>query len=62
MNKYFRVNQIIPHIFPVAKGTWWAWVKDHPEELTPTKLGPRTTVWSEQQLKAFAEKQKGGGR
>ncbi len=51
--KYYRVNQICPHIFPVGRSTFLQWVKDGIAP-APIKLGLRTTVWSEESLEQFA--------
>lgn len=39
---------------PVSKSTWWQGVKDgrFPK---PQKLGPRTTVWKAQDIRALFE-------
>jgi predicted DNA-binding transcriptional regulator AlpA len=44
---------------PVSKSTWWAGVRDgrFPQ---PLKLGPRTTVWRVEDIRAlFGEDQNG---
>jgi predicted DNA-binding transcriptional regulator AlpA len=40
-------------LFSVSPSTWWRWVKDGIAP-APTKLGPKTTVWSVESLKVFA--------
>jgi len=58
---YVRLPQIIgnkksdppiPAVIPVSKSTWWAGVKSgrFPQ---PVKLGPRTTVWRVNDLRAL---------
>lgn len=58
---YLRINQIvgdpnadppIPAILPISKSSWWAGVKSgrFPK---PVKLGPRTTAWRVQDIKAL---------
>lgn len=58
---YLRERQIlgdpkaeppIPAIIPVSKSTWWAGVKlgRFPR---PIKLGPRTTVWRVEDIRAL---------
>jgi prophage regulatory protein len=39
---------------PVSPSTWWQGVKDgrFPQ---PTKLGPRTTVWKAEEIRALFE-------
>jgi prophage regulatory protein len=60
---YLRLPQIIgdsnekppiPAIIPVAKSTWWAGVKDgrFPK---PVKLGPRTTAWRVEDIRALID-------
>ncbi len=61
---YLRVTHIVgdpkaeppvPPIIPVGKSTWWAGVKTgrFPK---PIKLGPRTTVWKAEDIRAWIEK------
>ena len=60
---YLRLHQIIgnphkpdtsPPIIPVSKSTWWAGIKTgrYPK---PVKLGPRTTAWRVEDIRAFIE-------
>jgi prophage regulatory protein len=60
---YVRLPQIvgnpkaeppIPAIIPVGKSTWWQGVKDgrFPK---PVKLGPRTTAWRVEDIRALIE-------
>ena len=60
---FLRLPQIIgdskaepplPPIIPVKKSCWWDGVKSgrFPK---PVKLGPRTTVWRAEEIKAFIE-------
>ncbi len=53
---FVRLAQILaPHgPIPVSKSTWWAGVKDgrFPQ---PQKLGPRTTVWKVEHIRALFE-------
>mgnify|MGYP000107864770 CR=1 FL=1 len=64
---FLRLNQIIgnrkadppiPAIFPVSRSTWWAGVKSgrFPK---PVKLGPRTTAWTVESIRALIEKPSG---
>jgi prophage regulatory protein len=61
---YLRLPQIIgdahksppvPAIIPVAKSTWWQGVKDgrFPK---PVKLGPKTTAWRVEDIRALIER------
>lgn len=51
---YVRIKQILA-IFPVCSSTWWDGCKDgrFPK---PIRLGPRTTVWRAEDIRAFIEK------
>ena len=50
---YVRIRQIL-EIFPVSSSTWWDGCKDgrFPKAI---KLGPRTTVWRAEDIRAFME-------
>lgn len=56
-----RLSAILaPHgPIPVSKSTWWQGVKDgrFPK---PLKLGPRTTVWKAEDIRALFEVPKNG--
>jgi hypothetical protein len=61
---FLRIAQIVgdktaaPHklpIIPVARGTWWAWVAKG-KAPKPVKLGPRTTAWRVEDIRAFIER------
>lgn len=58
---YLRLPQIIgdakakppiPAVIPIGKSTWWQGVKDgrFPK---PVKLGPRTTAWRVEDIRAL---------
>ena len=60
---YVRLPQIIgnpkakppiPAVIPVGKSTWWQGIKDgrFPK---PVKLGPRTTAWRVEDIRALIE-------
>lgn len=60
---YLRLPQIlgnpkaeppIPAIIPVSKSSWWQGIKDgrYPK---PVKLGPRTTAWKVEDIRALIE-------
>ncbi|MEI6610718.1 MAG: AlpA family phage regulatory protein [Deltaproteobacteria bacterium] len=60
--RLLRLKQIIgtrscPGRIPVSKSSWWAGVKDgrFPK---PLKLGPRTTVWDEEDIDALGQEGK----
>ncbi|HJV80158.1 AlpA family phage regulatory protein [Noviherbaspirillum sp.] len=49
-----KANPPIPAIIPVSKSTWWSGVKSgrYPK---PCKLGPRTTAWRVEAIRALIE-------
>lgn len=56
---YLRLPQIIgdakrgiPAIIPVSKSSWWAGVASG-KFPKPVKLGPRTTAWPVEKIRAF---------
>lgn len=46
-----------PPIFPVSRSTWWQGVRDgrYP---APVKLGPRTTAWTAESIRALIEERR----
>jgi prophage regulatory protein len=58
---FVRLSQILFPVgpIPVSKSTWWQGVKDgrFPQ---PQKLGPRTTVWKVEDIRALFESQMDG--
>lgn len=64
---FLRLSQIIgnrtadaanPPIIPVSKTTWWDGVRTG-RFPRPVKLGPRTTAWRVEDIRAFIEHQSG---
>lgn len=55
---FVRLSQILAPTgpIPVSKSTWWKGVKESrfPQ---PQKLGPRTTVWKVEDIRALFEDQ-----
>ncbi len=49
---YVRLKTLIPHIIPVSKSTWWEGVRTgrFPQAV---KLGPRTTAWRVEDIRAL---------
>ena len=49
----FRLPQVIA-LIPISKSAWWEGCRTgrYPK---PVKLGPRTTVWRVEDIKAFIE-------
>jgi len=58
---FVRLAQILAPSgpIPVSKSTWWQGVKDgrFPQ---PQKLGPRTTVWKVEDIRALFEDDQNG--
>ncbi|WP_294226553.1 AlpA family phage regulatory protein [uncultured Shimia sp.] len=58
---FVRLSQILAPAgpIPVSKSTWWQGVKDgrFPQ---PQKLGPRTTVWKVEHIRALFEDREDG--
>ncbi|WP_394198259.1 helix-turn-helix transcriptional regulator [Litoreibacter albidus] len=58
---FVRLSQIIAPAgpIPVSKSTWWQGVKEgrFPQ---PQKLGPRTTVWKAEDVRALFEGEANG--
>jgi predicted DNA-binding transcriptional regulator AlpA len=63
-DRFLRLKQIvgdrkamppIQPLIPISKSTWWEGVKSgrFPK---PVKLGPRTTVWRESDIRALMER------
>ena len=54
---FVRLSQILAPVgpIPISKSAWWAGVKAG-RFPTPTKLGPRTTVWRVEDIRALFEK------
>jgi prophage regulatory protein len=50
---FVRLAQILA-VVPISKSSWWAGVSDgrFPQ---PLKLGPRTTVWRVEDIKALIQ-------
>jgi predicted DNA-binding transcriptional regulator AlpA len=51
---YLRLPAILK-LFPIGKSTWWAKVKsgEYPQ---PVKLGPRTTAWRVEDIRALLQR------
>jgi prophage regulatory protein len=45
----------IPPLVPVGRSTWWRGVKEG-KYPSPVKLGPRTTAWRAEHIRALIEK------
>ncbi|CAK7038018.1 MAG: hypothetical protein DELT_00653 [Desulfovibrio sp.] len=54
---FLRLPQIM-ELVPISKSSWWQGCKAgrYPK---PIKLGPRTTVWRAEEIKAFIERVSG---
>ena len=51
----------IPAVFPVGKSSWWAGVKTG-KYPAAYKLGPKTTVWKVEDIRALIEQVAGGAK
>jgi len=49
-----KANPPIPAIIPIGKSTWWAGVKTG-KSPRPYQLGPRTTVWRVEDIRALIQ-------
>lgn len=51
---FLRLPQVLA-IFPISKSAWWEGCRTgrYPK---PIKLGPRTTVWRVEDIRAFIER------
>jgi len=49
-----KANPPIPPLFPICKSSWWDGIRTgkYPK---PFKLGPRTTVWRVEDIRALIE-------
>jgi predicted DNA-binding transcriptional regulator AlpA len=54
-----KANPPVPALLPVCKSTWWAGVKSG-RFPAAVKLGPRTTVWRVEDIRAYIAKQEPG--
>ncbi len=52
---FLRLKQFIPGIIPISKSGWWSGVKSG-RFPAPVKLGPRTTAWRVEDIRALIEK------
>ena len=54
---FVRLRQIL-HVLPIGKASWWEGVKSgrYP---APVKLGPRTTVWRVEDIRALLQRMSG---
>lgn len=50
--------QGIPALVPVSRATWWAWVREG-RAPAPVKLGPNTTAWRVEDIRALIERMGG---
>lgn len=48
---FLRLPEVLA-LIPVSKSTWWAGIKDG-RFPAPVKLGPRTTAWRAEDIRAL---------
>ena len=53
VKRLLRLHQVLARV-PISKSSWWEGCRTgrYPK---PVKLGPRTTVWREEDIAAFIE-------
>lgn len=51
---FVRLPQVLS-VFPVSRSSWWAGVKTG-KYPSPVKLGPNTTAWKAEDIRALLEK------
>lgn len=51
---FVRLPQILS-VIPVGRSTWWLWVKQK-KAPAPLKLGPHTTAWKVEDVRALIQK------
>ncbi len=53
---FLRLPQVLS-VYPISRSAWWAGIKagKYP---TPVKLGPRTTAWRVEDIRALIENTK----
>jgi predicted DNA-binding transcriptional regulator AlpA len=51
---FVRLPQILA-VLPIGKSTWWLKVKNG-EYPKPVKLGPRTTAWRAEEVRALLDR------
>ena len=49
-----KADPPIPAVFPIGKSQWWEGVKSG-RFPTPVKLGPRTTAWRVEDIRALID-------
>jgi prophage regulatory protein len=55
IDRNIRIKQVM-QIVGIGRATVWDWVKTRQDFPKPRKLSSRVTVWSEKEIRAFAEK------
>lgn len=55
-----KANPPIPAVIPISRSSWWEGVRAgrYPR---PVKLGPKTTCWRVEDIRAFIERSTQGG-
>ncbi|MBF0259155.1 MAG: AlpA family phage regulatory protein [Desulfamplus sp.] len=54
IERLLRIKQIVPHILPISRSTFYRWLQEGriPQGF---KLGAKTTVWKESDIKALTD-------
>ena len=50
---FIRLKSVL-RVYPVGRSTWWAGVR-HGRYPAPVKLGPRTTAWRVEDIRALIQ-------
>ena len=50
---FVRLRQVLA-VIPISRASWWAWCASG-KAPKPLKLGPRTTVWRVEDIRAYIE-------
>lgn len=50
---FVRINQVLS-VLPIGRSTWWDWVRQG-KAPAPIKLGPKTTAWRVEDVRALID-------
>lgn len=50
---FMRIGQVLS-VIPIGRSTWWQWVRDG-KAPSPIKLGPKTTAWRAEDVRALIQ-------
>jgi len=52
---FVRLSQIVPHIIPVSKSTWYSWIASG-KAPKPVNLGPKIAAYDVRDIRGLLEK------